>query len=236
MAGIKNTALAMVLASTAACSVPSPAGPSDTPLPSGTPARIELSAIPGVASAGGTVQITARVQDAYATALAGVPLAFSTDSGSLTADDVTDATGVAHALLTASPGTVQITASAGPVHVEVAAVVQPKIVQPVPPVSTPPPVPTFPAPSPPEGTLVVQLAASQAVLQPDQSVQLTATCPVRVVHVAWRFGDGTGQSEGLSASHSYAVPGDYWPNVAVTDERGRTAANTVHLIVKAQTF
>src|SRR6185295_8892485 len=114
---LRTVASGLVAVLCSACS-PAPLPPT-TPTPSvaGVPARIELSAMPGVGAAGGTAAITARVLDASAAPVAAVPIAFSADSGTLTADDpATDATGVAHAHLTAPPGAVQITATAGTLH------------------------------------------------------------------------------------------------------------------------
>ncbi len=49
---------------------------------------------------------------------------------------------------------------------------------------------------------------------------------------AWDFGDSV-QGTGIVATHAFAVPGDHYVNLTVTDELGRTATATIHVSVTA---
>jgi len=128
-----------VAALTAACSVAAPpTAPSSQPAP-GVPARLELSAAPGLGAAGGTVAIQARVIDAYAAAVPGAAVTFQASAGTLSAAVVaTDVAGVARVTLSEAPaGVAAIAARTDTVHAETTVAVQPLLVPPAPPVADP---------------------------------------------------------------------------------------------------
>src|SRR5262249_61919051 len=122
----------------------------------GVPARIELSATPGIGAAGGTAVVVARVQDGRSEAVANASVVFSTDAGSLTAAaTTTNGDGIAQVGLTAPAGLAHVTATAG---ANIAAGVS-VVVQPVTQTPSPSPSPTPPDPTD-GGPLSVTLTAS----------------------------------------------------------------------------
>src|SRR5438477_12690263 len=87
------------------CAAETPTKPS-TPLPEkGAPARLELNAAVATGANGGTATVTARVIDAFANVVVGMPVNFSASSGTLSeTDPITSDKGMATTMLTADPG------------------------------------------------------------------------------------------------------------------------------------
>jgi len=227
---MRKVSPAVALVVSISCS-PAPLPPTaPTPSTAGVPARIELDAAPGVGVAGGTATITARILDAHSTPLAAVPIVFSADIGTLTSADLeTDATGIAHARLTAPPGAVQITATAGTVHASAAAVVQPPVVV------TPPP-PNLPPPPDNLEPLTVSVHATPVGATTASTVTLTASTSslVSPARFIWAYGDGRGL-DGFSPAtqHQYAAVGVYSVSVRVEDGAGRSASARLDVSIAA---
>jgi len=110
----------------AGCAYHNPNEPSSLAMPKpGVPALLELATHSGFGAAGGTATIDATVRDAYSANLGGVTVAFSTASGTISAEAVTNDKGVATALLTAAPGGVLVTATVGTLSYQTLVAVQP---------------------------------------------------------------------------------------------------------------
>ena len=176
---------------------------------------IFMSASPlSLPAAGGSSTITATVNDNSGNVLSGIPVAFSTDAGSLSLGVVnTDATGVARTILTTGR-TAKVTATAG--------------------VSGTSGTTTTTAPS---NTITVTVNAAATVVfgafsaNPTAGVPVTTTLTVTpsegsaIRNVVVNFGDGRTQTLGavsgaVPLSHTYRSSGTFSVTATVTDSNG----------------
>jgi large repetitive protein len=166
--------------------------------------RVLISASPQtLGPSGGTSTITARVEDVSGTGLAGVPVTFATDAGSLSSSStITDSLGNAQTTLTTSRAA-KVTANVAGKTAEVSIGLNPRtgvtIAGPTTPVSAGQPA-TF-------------------------TVGVAATANVRDVTVD--FGDGRVQSLGAisgstSVQHTYTDPNTYTVRATATEASGFT--------------
>lgn len=226
---------------------PVPSAPSVTPAHN-QPARIELSATPGTGANGGTATITARVQDAYAATLPGVDVAFTVDTGTLSASSAaTNEAGVATVKLTADPGTVKVHAAVGSVQApETPITIQPVNVFVAGPPSPPPPpeqpVPPSPPPPPPQPLYLVSVVAAPTSVVTGAATTLTATVTPfngapAVASWAWDCDTTTTSVDFTSpttASCTYGTAGTFAASVKVTGPGGSpTASATTSVTVTA---
>src|SRR4051794_4586380 len=102
---IRPLFVCLIAVLTAACAGNAPTAAS-TPVPvRGTPAKIEISATPGLGANGGSATITARVLDAYAATLPEIDVTFAADAGTFAQSPArTDDHGIATTSLSAAPG------------------------------------------------------------------------------------------------------------------------------------
>jgi PKD repeat protein len=220
---------------TVACAGNAPTTPSIPTPARGTPAKIEISATPGLGANGGSATITARVLDAYAATLPDVDVTFAADAGTFGQSPArTDDHGIATTSLSAAPGIVKVTASAGSVRTtEIPVEIQPNSIATPP--APQPPAPVPPAPPSPDQPFAISIGVTPA------GAGLTTTFGMvgsgTVVSANWTFGDGlTGVSTGPSTSHVYATAGSYAASVVATDSRGRTASASTSVVIPAGGF
>jgi adhesin/invasin len=168
-----------------------------------------------VSQLGGTSTITASVLDANNNALSGVPVAFTTDQGTLApVSATTNASGIASTTLTTNQtATVTVTAGIKTATARVTAVAVPTITI-----------------SPPTTTPTAGLITSFAV----NVTAGTGAAPIRSVIVD--FGDGQtanlGQATGtITIQHVYATAGNFNVTAIATDASGQVASMTVPIIV-----
>jgi hypothetical protein len=221
---------AVILLSVTGCGYKNPTQPTiDTPQP-GVPARLEIDNVPGTGDQAGTAAITARVIDAFATALEHQTVTFVATAGTLSAASAqTDAKGIARTTITAPQGGVTITATASGITAKTLAAVQPPLPPPPPveppPVSPPPPPPPIPPPPPPEpGTYSVTLRATPPDILVGGTTTLVATvsgmndAPMPPSSFTWNCGNGTAATTTPSASSScvYLTTGIFLAQVTAT--------------------
>jgi len=188
-------------------------------------ASVVMNASPSVVSAsGGTSTITAKVADAGGNALAGIPVAFTTDAGSLSSSVATsDAAGSASVTLTTNR-TAKVTGTAGVATTSGTAT------------TTPSSTVTVTANATSTITIGTAFPASMTVGQ-TVSYPLTYTTgaggsPVARVSVNW--GDGRTQNytgQPASIAHSFTSAGSYLIVVTATDTFGDSASASVALTV-----
>lgn len=194
----------------------------------GVPARIELSATPGIGAAGGTAVVVARVQDGRSEAVANASVVFSTDAGSLTAAaTTTNGDGIAQVGLTAPAGLAHVTATAG---ANIAAGVS-VVVQPVTQTPSPSPSPTPPDPTD-GGPLSVTLTASGGTPQNAVSFFASVRNGTAPIQYAWGFGDGA-TLDGFSptTAHLYSTVGTYAMSITVRDGAGRSTSASADVLI-----
>jgi hypothetical protein len=210
---------AVAILSTIGCGYKNVIAPSSTPVPvAGVPARLELGVVAGTA---GTAVISAKVVDAFATALPNLSVSFVASTGTLSAASAqTDEKGIAQTTITAPVGGVTITATSAGLEATTIAAMQPTVTMPphtpsqpfppIPPVPTPtPPPPAPPAPPAPAPTYTVSLTASPASITIGSASTLTASvvqnngAPVPSTYVWDCENDGT--AEATTATPSYAL-------------------------------
>jgi PKD repeat protein len=175
--------------------------------------RAEPSSVP--TTTGGTVQIVASVLDVSGNALAGTPVAFRTDVGTLSSSSaVTDANGEARVSLTTNrDATVTATVGAKSGTVTVRAV--------------PPAAVTIEfAPTAPETNVPVTFTVTPT----------NASAPNPIRSVVLDFGDGSQQSLGAitgrtQVSHTYGRAGAYSVTAFVTDSQGLTSETRIVVTV-----
>lgn len=199
------------------------------------PARITITATPGIGVNAGEVYIAARVLATSGAGVGAAPVAFSTNLGTVApAAVVADGGGIAQTTVrTSGPSSVRVvsgTAEAtiditpnppitlpAPVPPEIPTTPPPVVLPPSVPPPTPPPTPQpTPTPLPPAG-LQLSLGCSTSVLTVGcnlaasyNGVPLQSTAPT-FVQVDWDWGDGTSQIVAGSplGSHPYAQAGTY---------------------------
>jgi len=234
---------------TVGCAETLPTAPESTIIPprAGVPARLDLSASPGVGAQGGTGSITARVLDGLAAAVPGVTVTFSASSGTLdAAAAVTDGNGIARTTIAGPTGVVQVAASIGTLESKTQLAIQPP-----PPPATTPPTP-FPTPQPP-ATPTPTPTPTPAPL-PEFSVKLTnnfASVPVggaidfvatvtnpggeTITSYEWDLDDTTGFEFTTVVPTKQSKPmtkaGRFTATVKVTSASNRTALGTVTYVV-----
>jgi PKD repeat protein len=232
---IRPLFVCLVAVLTAACAGNAPTAAS-TPVPArGTPAKIEISATPGIGANGGTAAVTARVLDAYFATVPDVDVAFAADAGTFAQPAArTDDHGIATTSLSAAPGIVKVTASAGSVRTtEIPVEIQPNSIATPPAPQPPPPVP--PAPPSSDQSFTISIGVSPAGAGLTTSFGMVGSGPVTSAN--WTFGDGqTGVSAGPSTTHIYATANTYAVSVVATDSRGRTASASTSVVIPAGGF
>ncbi len=97
---------------------------------------------------------------------------------------------------------------------------------------------TAPAAPEPAGEPVAVIASSSAVGEAPFTVNFdgsgSSTPNPPITSYSWDFGDGT-SGTGISASHTYSLPGTYYPSLTVRDSANLTdAANTPVIITQGQ--
>jgi hypothetical protein len=239
---------AVVLVSIGACGYKNPVQPTTVEQPTaGVPTRIELTANPGMGAEAGTGTISARVLDAFATALPGQTLSFSVSEGALGASSVvTDDKGTARTTITGPPGAgITISATVGTVtqKTQIAMQSPPSATLPiVPPVFPPaPPTPPAPPPQPPQPpALTVKLTSSVgSVATAGGTITFSAAVTnlngETITAFQWDVDDTAG-FEGTSTLPSrvggpYTTAGLFTATVKVTTSTGRSATGTVSYVV-----
>jgi hypothetical protein len=165
--------------------------------------RITVTATPqSLGSAGGTATISASVTDEGGAPVAGIPVSFSTDQGTLSAPTVnTDATGVATTQLTTT-ATATVTANAGAATAATAKVNVGARLTP---------------------TLIANPAATTAGTPVTFNITTASAANIRDAVIS--FGDGESQNLGsigpqAQTSHTYPESGQFTARVTVTDASG----------------
>jgi hypothetical protein len=165
--------------------------------------RITVTATPqSLGSAGGTATISASVTDEGGAPVAGIPVSFSTDQGTLSAPTVnTDATGVATTPLTTT-ATATVTANAGAATAATAKVNVGARLTP---------------------TLIANPAATTAGTPVTFNITTASAANIRDAVIS--FGDGESQNLGsigpqAQTSHTYTESGQFTARVTVTDASG----------------
>jgi hypothetical protein len=186
-------------------------------------ATIGLTALPATISPGGKSTITATIGDASGTVIAGVPVTFRTDNGSMNSSVVTtDASGSASAVLTTSR-TAIVTATAGVASSDGTT-------------TTPAPSATVTVAVEPLPTASISSAGTAQVNVPVTftiTAQPGAGGSTTIENVTVNFGEGGDRSLGAATGtttvqHVYASAGSKTATVTVTDSNGgRTPASTI---------
>jgi chitodextrinase len=184
----------------------------------GAAGRVNLTANPtSVSAAGGSTTITAQVSDASGNALSGVPVTFSTTTGSFSAQVVnTDSTGRASTTLTTSREA-SVTATAGGTTSAAITIT----VSPGPTAS----ISVAAGTTPVEGAITTFSITVNAA---------TGGAPIQNVRVDYDDGssDDLGSVSGtVSVQHVYGSDGTYTPRLTATDAIGNsTTASTVIVV------
>jgi PKD repeat protein len=214
-----------------ACGVDTPTAPArPRPVP-GVPAVIDLSAVPGVGTHGGSATLTARVMDALAGPVKDAVVTFTSDTGTLSAATATtDETGHAATQLTASPGAVKVTAAVGTLRSpDTLVVVQPLATPPTP---TPTPPPTDP--TDPGAAIALTLSNTGGTPAFPTTFTLGVRNAVTPFKVTWAFGDGAiVETASASATHQYTATGTFSASATVRDALGRSASATTSVAIGA---
>jgi hypothetical protein len=167
-------------------------------------------------SAGGTAQISARVVDENGTNLAGVPVTFTADNGTLSQSVVnTDASGLANTSLTTSRETVVTARVSSDVTAEVTVRLNPRINVTITPPATPP----------------------TAGISSNFQIGVGSNANVTNVRVNW--GDGVVQDLGaisgtVTVPHRYNIDGDFTVSATAFDANGSTESVSTMVSVLPQ--
>ena len=179
--------------------------------------RVLVTTTPqSLGSSGGSVQVTASVTDEGGNPLAGIPVSFATDRGSLSPSTATtDASGNATVTLTTTTGPAKVTATAGAQKGEVTVTVSARSLS------------GFTA-SPP--------ATSAGVPVTFTVTPAAATSGANITNVRVDFGDGTAQNLGAisgpsTVSHAYNRSGTYTPTATATDASGDSQSLSTTVII-----
>ncbi|ASK67138.1 hypothetical protein CFK39_09520 [Brachybacterium avium] len=81
-----------------------------------------------------------------------------------------------------------------------------------------------------------QFSASVSGLSANVDAEGSAASDGATLTYSWNWGDGTPDSQGRTASHSYAAGGDYEITLTVTDSLGSSAASAQSVSVTAEVF
>lgn len=186
-------------------------------------ATIGMTATPASISPGGRSTITASLGDAGGSVVAGVPVTFSTDNGSLSNSvATTDANGSASVVLTTTK-TAKVTATAGVASTSGTT-------------TTPAPTGNVTVTVEPLPTVSISASANAQVNQPVTftiTAQPGAGGSATIQDVTVDFGDGNSQSLGavtgtITVQHVYTSDGSKTARVTVTDSNGgRNSAATI---------
>jgi PKD repeat protein len=227
-AGLHRVRLSLVLCGflsmlvTLGCSpATAPIAPTTPPINPLAPFSLTVGMSVGLGADAGRAEITAKVQGPTGAPLGNVPVVFATDTGTLSADQVTTAdSGVASTTLTAS-SSAHVTATAGTLSSRLLVPAQP-------PLSAPPTSTTTTPAGPPSsdpGSLSASLDATSALTGASVLMTVNVRNAVMPASYLWSFGDDA-SFRGLSAStaHIYAAAGSYPVTVTVTDAAGRSTA------------
>jgi adhesin/invasin len=175
--------------------------------------RITLSASPqNLPSSGGQTVISARVEDESGTGLAGIPVTFQTNTGSLSsATAITNSAGVATTTLTTS-GAAEVKATAGSQSGTLTVGIGPR--------------------------LISSFTASPQATSAGVPVTFTVTAgPTgNIADATIDFGDGSSQALGSfsgtkSVSHPYSAPNIYTARVTARDSLGVTETQTTSVSI-----
>jgi hypothetical protein len=183
-----------------------------------------------VSAAGGTATITAKVSDAAGSPVAGVPVSFSADNGSLSAETATtDKTGTARVFLTTHTPT-NVTATAGtpttsPAPLPGASAKVTVNVSPLPTVSISATAPATPATTDPPSTASFTF-----------TIRATPATGNTIVSVLVEYGDGHADSlpgNATIVTHAYSAAGRYTVTATATDNMGGSgsASTTIAILV-----
>lgn len=82
----------------------------------------------------------------------------------------------------------------------------------------------------PVAGLVIAPSSGPAPLVIDASGNTSSDADGSITAYAWDFGDG-GSAAGVTATHSYANPGEYVVKLTVTDDQGATGSATGRVVV-----
>lgn len=177
--------------------------------------RVDLYASPSsLPPAGGSVQLVATVSDANGNRLAGVPVSFIADQGTLSQPSVvTDVMGEARNAMTTT------------VKSEVTAIVRAQVTS-----SLTVNLRTAP-------TVAVTVTGNQSPTEGQPvSFNVTITATTAAVRSAWiDFGDGTSQQLGTGTTtvqHTYARAGNYTAVVTATDAAGEASVGSIGIYVQ----
>jgi len=175
--------------------------------------RITLSATPqNLGASGGITQVSARVEDASGSGLAGIPVTFRTSTGTLSPSTVvTNSEGVATTTLTTNAAAA-VTATAGAQTGELAIGLGARLIASV----TPAPQATT------AGTPVI--------------FTITSGTGANIADASISFGDGSSQSLGsfngtTTASNVYNAPGSYTATVTARDSVGNSQTQTTSVSI-----
>jgi len=215
------------------CAAETPASPNGAggQPQAGVAARIDLSASAGFGSEAGTGSVSARVLDAFSTALGSQTVRFTASTGTLRdAAVVTDEKGFARTSITGQPDTViTITAATGSIETKTQVAMQlPPPPLPAPGVPPPAPTPIPPSqPTPATPTYSVTVTASATGLIVGGSTTLTATAtptngaPASPATYEWDCdGNGTVDATTIVATTNCTYPAAGTFSVSATAKNG----------------
>ncbi len=184
-----------------------PVQPAYVPPSTAVPYSLTIGAFP--TASGNQSTVNARVQNVNGAPLAGIPVNFSTDAGTLTSDmSLTTANGLATTMWSGS-GSANLDATFGTLHAHTIVV-------------------SVPATGPTTPTL--QLAFLNVSLSGTAGMPLTFNVSSSATGQTWQwsFGDGaTAQTTAFSTTHTYAKSGLYTANVSSTGTVAASATITV---------
>ena len=176
----------------------------DIPVGAAAVKTVTLTANPQTLGAnGGTANIIANVTDANGTSLAGVPVAFTTDQGTLTPSTIqTDASGNATTVLTTTV-TAKVTATAGTVTTATPLTINVR----------------------PRGLSGFTASPTSTTAGTPVAFTVTPATGANVSNVHVDFGDGSAQDLGpisaaTTTTHAYGAPGIYSATATATDATG----------------
>lgn len=178
--------------------------------------RVLVTTTPqALGASGGSVQVTASVTDDGGNPIAGVPVTFATDKGTLSPSTATtDASGNATVTLTTTTGPANITATAGAQQGKAVVTVNARGLA------------SFSA-SPPTASAGVPV-----------TFNVTPTTGANISNVQIDFGDGTSTNLGAisaqtTVAHAYRSPGTYTATARATDGTGDSGSITTTVIIGA---
>ena len=178
--------------------------------------RVVVTTTPqNLGAAGGSVQVAALVTDEGGNPLAGVPVSFSTDKGSLSPSTATtDASGIARTTLTTTTGPAVVTATAGTQSGTATVTVNPR------------------------GLSAFTASPSSTTAGTAVTFSVTPTTGTNLANVRVDFGDGRTQNLGAitgvqTVPHAYEVAGTYTATATAVDATGDAGSLTTTVLVSS---